>query len=581
MTASVSVGRAGPARARIPLHAEPPVGSAPLTTRSRSSRFFPLSTLVALIIALGVFGLSSASSAAQAATATPGASPTAMVIPAPDAPRLVLEFQELNDSGVSGTATLYDAGTQTIVVLDLEDTGENHPAHIHAGTCDNLQPEPEYPLQNVGRNGQSTSIVNAALNDLIDGDFAIDLHLAPNELGTLIVCADIEGEPEVPTATGTPAATPAGTPAAPPTPATETPDPTAEATEVPTEEAPETAEPADATQPANGIGGTEPTARPTEEATEVAETPEATEPAVEPTPNEVPTEEATEPADGTGGAVNDAEGSASVALATTGDLDVTGTAVLTRLDDDRTRISVVLSGDAVTEGNIVHLHDGTCDAPGDMTLDLEPINEDGISETDVDIPFDELLTDDYFINVHQSEAAYETWLVCGELTEATVGMVVPEVAPKTDVGGQVVDQTPVAEEETPIAEATTAPEAETPITRATTPPEAETPVAGTTIVTTPEPTAVPTAVPANVAGDGTSGDVADTGKGTAVDPTTGLPVTTGTGPLLRGGESSTGVAVWVSSALAFLSLVGALWLRRADSRRSTTRPFPRWTRPGI
>ena len=73
--------------------------------------------------------------------------------PEPDAPRITIDFTELNDSGVTGTATLYEDGDQTIVELDLDDTGEDHPAHIHEGTCDDLQPESAYDLENVGEDG--------------------------------------------------------------------------------------------------------------------------------------------------------------------------------------------------------------------------------------------------------------------------------------------------------------------------------------------------------------------------------------------------------------------------------------------
>lgn len=542
--------------------------------------------LIAIAAMMALFALSAAPVTAQDATATPPASPTATVTPEPDAPRLELEFQELNDSGVSGTATLYEAGDRTIVELDLEDTGENHPAHIHAGSCDDLQPEPAYPLENVGSDGQSTSIVDASLDELIDGDFAVDLHLSPNELGTLIVCADIEGEPEVPPAGGTPDATldavetaePTATEAAPRITGTVAEAATRAATVAVSEAATaviaerpvsiETPVAAEATEPADGTGGAESTAVPTEGAAEVPETPVATGIPDEPESTAVPattvTGEATESADGTGGAVNGAEDSASLPLASASDLGVTGTVVLTAVDDDTTRLSVVLSGDAVTGDHIVHLHDGTCDQPGEFTLDLNPIDADGISETDVGLSFAELLADGYFINVHQSDAAYDTWLVCGDLSDATVGMVVPEVAPETGASGAAIDQTPVA--------------------------------AATTV---PEPTAVPTAVSTAMAGDGTSGDVPDSGKGSPVripgdgtsgdipgsgkgspvDPTTGLPETTGTGPLLPGKDDTIDRTAWLSGTLALLSLAAAFWIRRADSRRST-RPFPARHGPG-
>nr|MBA2470181.1 hypothetical protein [Chloroflexia bacterium] len=153
-------------------------------------------------VALTLYLLSGAVATSQNTGGTPEASPVAT--PGLDAPRITLDFTELNDSGVTGTATLYAAGERTIVELALEDTGEDHPAHIHAGTCDDIEPEPEYNLQNIGESGTGTSLVDAPLDDLIDGDYVIDLHLAVNQLGTLIVCTDIEGTPA--NAAGTPVA---------------------------------------------------------------------------------------------------------------------------------------------------------------------------------------------------------------------------------------------------------------------------------------------------------------------------------------------------------------------------------------
>jgi len=623
-----------------------------------------------ILVTLGLFALSVSAASAQNAT------PTVTITPEPDARRLELEVEEFNDSGVSGTATLIETGDQTIVQLDLEDTGENHPAYIHPGSCDNLQPEPAFLLQNVGPDGQSTSVVDASLEDLIAGDFAVNLRIAPNELGTIIVCADIEGDPQVatpvatpgvtvaatqtpePTATATVTATPTAAVTATPSP-TETPAPTATATvlaatETPTQppaptetqaptatatEAP--TQPPTATAPALGTpivaanvadaaatviaaaadivraAITAATTGATEAGTPITvDTPGAPAPPAVPTTPEPAT--VIDTLDGTGGAVNDAEDSASLPLPATTDLDISGTATLTEVDGNTTRISVVLSGDDVAAGHILHLHDGTCDEPGDFTLDLNPVDSEGISETDVDLSLEELIADGYFINVHLSDAAYGTRVVCGELTEATGGIVVPEVAPDMEARGGEGDETPIAEapqapdDRTPPADVTQVPDVRTPIAQATTPP-VQTPRAGVTIGTTPEPTAagdgtsgavadadagkglpvepaVPTAVPTTDqvtgVGDGTSGDVGDSdaaaGKGDPVDPLTGLPRSTGTGPLLPRDENGMTWALRISSALALLAFAAAVSIRRAGSRPSaTTRPLARWTRPDI
>jgi len=189
MTSHQPVGQPVPNRPKSPV-------------QSRQSRQGLAICGVIAAVALTLYLLSGAVATSQNTGGTPEASP--MATPELDAPRITLDFTELNDSGVTGTATLYAAGERTIVELTLEDTGEDHPAHIHAGTCDDIQPEPEYNLQNIGESGTGTSLVDAPLDELIDGDYVIDLHLAANQLGTLIVCAEIEGTPA--NAAGTPVA---------------------------------------------------------------------------------------------------------------------------------------------------------------------------------------------------------------------------------------------------------------------------------------------------------------------------------------------------------------------------------------
>ena len=214
---------------------------------------------------------------------TPG---TPAATPEPDAPRITVEFEELNDSGVSGEATLYEVGEDTFVELEFEDTGENHPAHIHEGTCESIEPEAAYNLENVNEEGASVTLVDVTLDELLDGDFVIDLHISPNELGTLIVCADIEGLPA--NAEGTPVEV--GGPG----------DPTSEPTATETALDPATEQP-DATESAVEAVTQEPTATPvpTEQPT-ATPTPE---PTPEPTATLEPTATPDDSADGTGGAV--------------------------------------------------------------------------------------------------------------------------------------------------------------------------------------------------------------------------------------------------------------------------------------
>lgn len=109
---------------------------------------------------------------------------------------LVIDLEELNDSGVSGTATLTDNGDGTTTVsIEVSGATGGHPAHIHNGTCDDLDPNPLYPLTTVDENGTSETDVPYTLDDLLANPTAINLHESDTNLGTYIACGNIAGEP--------------------------------------------------------------------------------------------------------------------------------------------------------------------------------------------------------------------------------------------------------------------------------------------------------------------------------------------------------------------------------------------------
>ena len=98
-----------------------------------------------------------------------------------------------NNSGESGTATLTKAGdSQTKVVLEVKGapSGGPQPVHIHKGTCDKLDPKPTYPLSPLV-NGKSETTVNASLDSLEKGGYAINGHKSPQEVSTYVFCGTI------------------------------------------------------------------------------------------------------------------------------------------------------------------------------------------------------------------------------------------------------------------------------------------------------------------------------------------------------------------------------------------------------
>jgi hypothetical protein len=466
------------------------------TTRQRltSIRFLIVAIATAIASAFAFFGVS-ANFATQDASTPSASTPAAAELQErrqqaidDGADQLELEFQELNDSGVEGTVTLYAIGEQTLVAIDIEGGGESHPAHIHAGTCDDLDPEPFVPLATVDDSGESLTLISTPLTGLLDDPFAIDLHLSPDELGTLIVCADIEGEPS---------------PATPAPADTATPSPTEGAVNLTT-----------AVATVEAAANETPT--PTQESTAV---PTQT-PTIVPEQGAIAAPESSQ--DGTGGAQAAPDTVASLPLMDYSELGVTGTVTLVSLDESTTKVTIRLTGDAVTGGHIAHLHPGTCESPEDEgTIYLENLDEAGVSDSTVNVSISGLLDSGWAVNVHNSDIDYDTWLVCGELQNATVGM------------SGVAAVTPESQDD----------------------------------VAAPIPTAVV------ISSDGTSG-IGASGDRTTSTLTQGVGVGSG----LAWPESETQNIVWAMTAFALVLLSAGLMLRRSER---VQRQPTRWNRLGI
>ena len=104
-----------------------------------------------------------------------------------------LQLAALNNSGITGTATLEDvAGGQTRVRITLQGApaGVAMPAHVHEGTCANLNPTPRFPLTNV-QGGTSETTINTTVANLTSGQFAINIHKSPQEAAVYVACGNI------------------------------------------------------------------------------------------------------------------------------------------------------------------------------------------------------------------------------------------------------------------------------------------------------------------------------------------------------------------------------------------------------
>lgn len=244
---------------------------------------------------------------------------------------IVIALTEQNDSGVTGTVSLSDQGNQTRVLLELDNgSDEDHPAHIHIGSCDNLTPQPLYPLETV-IDGVSESTIDVSLEDLLAEPHAINVHASEEETDLYIACGEITGVLTVAT----------------PTP----------------------------------IAGT---VAPSQTATPTAET------AITVNLDE-----------------QDNSGVSGVAT-----FAGTGSQTVVRLD---------LDGAPSGVEQPTHIHSGTC-----ATLDptpLYPLNNavNGQSETTLDVPLQQLLTEPHAINVHRSAESPQDYVACGEIIAGAGG----------------------------------------------------------------------------------------------------------------------------------------------------------------
>lgn len=104
-----------------------------------------------------------------------------------------IKLNAQNDSGQAGTAILTPlAGGKTEVTIKVANSpnGVAQPAHIHEGTCENLNKAPRYGLTSV-MNGTSTTVVNADLDTMMKTPHAINVHKSGPEAAVYVACGNI------------------------------------------------------------------------------------------------------------------------------------------------------------------------------------------------------------------------------------------------------------------------------------------------------------------------------------------------------------------------------------------------------
>jgi hypothetical protein len=104
---------------------------------------------------------------------------------------VVFPLAEQNGSAISGQVALFDLRDgRTRVTITIGSRNSEYPAHIHEGTCANLNPAPAYPLENV-RTGVSNTDVIVSTQDLLSRPMAVNLHRSAQQMSEYVACADL------------------------------------------------------------------------------------------------------------------------------------------------------------------------------------------------------------------------------------------------------------------------------------------------------------------------------------------------------------------------------------------------------
>ena len=100
---------------------------------------------------------------------------------------------QVNESGVEGSVLIADYGRRTVVSVALAGTspGERHPTHFHLGRC-GTGGDIVVLLQSVrGDTGFSVTVLDTPFDDLVGGEYYLNVHRSPAELDTILACGEV------------------------------------------------------------------------------------------------------------------------------------------------------------------------------------------------------------------------------------------------------------------------------------------------------------------------------------------------------------------------------------------------------
>jgi hypothetical protein len=110
-------------------------------------------------------------------------------------PAELIGATQVKGSGWMGAADGDSSRTQASVSITNAVPGGRHPWHVHVGQCGNDQGifgnADAYPLLEVRGNGQAQASATVPMPVPTSGQYFINVHASPNNLGTIIACGNL------------------------------------------------------------------------------------------------------------------------------------------------------------------------------------------------------------------------------------------------------------------------------------------------------------------------------------------------------------------------------------------------------
>ncbi|MES3035364.1 MAG: hypothetical protein V4813_15300 [Gemmatimonadota bacterium] len=103
-------------------------------------------------------------------------------------------------TNVRGTASVSAGASQGTTTAEVAINGApkdgTHPWHVHAGTCAAsgaiVGPAADYPALKADSSGTATATATVNVAPPTSGDYHVNVHLSPTEMGTIVACGDLK-----------------------------------------------------------------------------------------------------------------------------------------------------------------------------------------------------------------------------------------------------------------------------------------------------------------------------------------------------------------------------------------------------